>query len=71
MSSVTAEWVGRGWLLLCVGTELLQDTLLGLGLRLGDGVNVLEEDFAEKQLSSNFEALSCDSLRCALGPGRT
>lgn len=62
MSTVTAEWVSRGWLLLCVSTVRLQDVLPGLGLHLGDSVNVLEEVFAGEQHSSNFEALRCDCL---------
>ena len=62
VSSVAAEWVSRGWLLQCVGTVVLQDMLLGLGVHLGDSIYELEEVFAGEQPSSNFEALSCDCL---------
>lgn len=41
-----------------------QDMPLGLGERLGESINILEEFFAGIEPSSNFEALSCDCLRC-------
>lgn len=70
MGSVWTDFVNMGWLLLCIGTVLPQDVPPSLGVHLDGSINVLEEVFAGKKLSSSSEALSCDCLRCGLGLGR-